>query len=277
MEAASLTEPNWDHAATGVWEAGRRAWPALELALPDFLGFASRERPWPDLSDELGADLYLAACCAFDTPGALQAFRTRMFPVVAHEARPYDGSLPFAEEVYQRLSEVMFVGGPDGLPKIRQYGGEGPLTKYIATAARRVALRMATKSARFQGEEALVEHFSQIHSQETAILKLQHRDLFNRALAIGLRALSDRERLILRLNLNHRVSTTKLAAMYSVTQPTISRWIQRAARTIFKTVKELVCDELEIDTRELQSLLFLVRSQIEISISQGDSTTTVPR
>ena len=217
-------------------------------------------------------DLNLAAACASNVPGALQAFRARMFPAVAQAARLYDGSLPFAEEVYQRVSELMFVGGPDGKPKILQYDGAGPLPKFIGTAARRIALRMATKSARFQGEEALVEHFSQIHSQETAILKHQHRDLFNRALAIGLRELSDRERMILRLNLNHRVSTTKLAAMYGVTQPTVSRWIQRAARTIFKKVKELVCDELEIDTRELQSLLFLVRSQIEISISQGDST-----
>lgn len=277
MEAACLTEPNRDGEAVQAWEAGKKAWPTLELSLPDFLGFASREPPWSELSGDIVSDLYLAAACAADVPGALQLFRMRMFPVVAHAARTYDASVPFAEEVYQRLCEVMFVGAPDSPAKIRQYGGEGPLAKYIGTAARRVALRMATKSARFQGEEALVEHFSQIHTQETAILKLQHRDLFNRALAIGLRALSDRERLVLRLNLNHRVSTTKLAAMYGVSQPTISRWIQRAARTIFKKVKELVCDELEIDTRELQSLLFLVRSQIEISISQGDSTTTLPR
>ncbi|HVZ88522.1 MAG TPA: hypothetical protein VHG72_16235 [Polyangia bacterium] len=245
--------------------------------MTDFACFVPPGAPLAKLPDELAADLYLAASCAFDVPGALQAFRERLFPAVAQAARLYDPSVPFAEEVYQRVSEAMFVGGPDGQPKIRRYVGDGPLAKYIGTAARRIALRMATNSARFKGEEALVDHLCQIHSQETTVLKRQHRDLFNRAVAIAVRQLSERERLILRLNLNQRVSTTKLASMYKVSQPTISRWIQRAARTIFLNVKELVCDELDIDTRELESLLLLVRSQIEISIfHSGDSTTTSP-
>jgi hypothetical protein len=98
-------------------------------------------------------------------------------------------------------------------------------------------------------------------------MKLRYRETFNRALSIALRQLPQRERLVLRMNLVERVSTTRIATLYKVSQPTVSRWIQRTARHIFATVKDLVCDELDIDTRELESLLLLVRSQIEITLS----------
>jgi hypothetical protein len=47
-------------------------------------------------------------------------------------------------------------------------------------------------------------------------------------------------------------------------------------RTIHDTVQELVCDELDIDTRELESLLSLVRSQIEIIISRASTIGAAP-
>jgi RNA polymerase sigma-70 factor (ECF subfamily) len=132
---------------------------------------------------------------------------------------------------------------------------------------------MATRSTRFQGEEALVQRFSEANDVEGNMLKRRHGEIFSHALSVALRELTTRDRLVLRMNVVDRISTTRIAAIYKVSQPTVSRWIQRSARTIFATVKDLVCDELEIDSRELDSLLVLVRSQIEITISQvnGDS------
>ena len=261
----------WDAEIRKAWDTGRRAWPSLDLPIAVFADFAARGRPLSELPDDLVGDVFLAAACATDVPNALKSFRNHVFSSLTHAVRIYDDSAPFAEEVYQRVCETMFVGGPDGQPKIARYKGDGPLARFIATAAGWIALRMATSSARFQGEEALVHHFSQIQTLETAFLKHQHRDVFNQALAIAVRQLSGRERLVLRLNLNEHVSTTRIAAMYKVSQPTVSRWIQRAARSIFSTVKELVCQQLDIDTRELESLLLMVRSQIEITISQAGS------
>jgi hypothetical protein len=57
--------------------------------------------------------------------------------------------------------------------------------------------------------------------------------------------------------------------MYNVSQPTVSRWIQKAAQEIFSNVKEIVREQLGVDTRDVASLLALVRSQIEITILQS--------
>jgi RNA polymerase sigma-70 factor (ECF subfamily) len=254
----------------------RQAWPHLELARPDFLAYlAAREIALSERPKEIIEDLYLASACHLNIAGALRAFRERYFQIVKLSVKSFDDSDNFAEEVYQRLSETLFVGQGGGTGKISRYSGDGALAGFVSTTARRIALRLSASAARFQGEEALMQQFSEIREQETTILKMQHREIFNRALSIALRQLPRRERLILRMNLIERVSTTRIAAMYKVSQPTVSRWIQRTAQTIFATVKDLVCDELAIDTRELDSLLLLVRSQIEITISQGTGASSI--
>ncbi len=249
------------------YEAGQRAWPEINLSFEEFAAFAdSRRPPEGPIPADFADDVFLACACARNVPHALRCFRDRFAPVVAAAVRRFDDSDAFAEEVYQRLSELLFVDGPEHPAKIGLYSGTGSLAAFVGTTARRIALRLTANSGRFQGEEALIQQFSQIHEQETSMLRMRHREIFNRALSVALRQLPRRERLILRMNLVERVSTTKLAAMYKVSQPTISRWIQKTAQNIFTTVKETVCDELEIDTRELESLLLLVRSQIEITI-----------
>jgi RNA polymerase sigma-70 factor (ECF subfamily) len=254
----------------------KKSWPALDLATSDFMDFL-RRRPLPDgqISDEALGDLYLACACFKNVPGALHSFQRRYLSVVIQAVKRFDGSVGFAEEVFQRLCETLFVGRAGAEPKIVRYRGKGALAGFVYTSARRMALRM-TKGAprRAKGEDALVDQFSQAYGMETMLLQREHQATFNRALASALRALPPRERLVLRLNLIEHVSTSEIAAMYKVSQPTISRWIQRAARSIFVAVKESICDQLDIDTRELRSLLILVRSQIEITISKGVGTSS---
>jgi RNA polymerase sigma-70 factor, ECF subfamily len=260
-----------------AYAVAQSAWPTLSLSLQDFEAFiVVHAMDLAELPDDRLADVFLACACCHKAPGALKCFHDQLFSVVALAARRFDDSPTFADEVYQHLCELLFVDGPNRPGRMVSYNGSGALAGFVTTAARRIALRMAASTARFQGEEALVAQFSRLQEQETAYLRREHQETFNRALALALRQLPRRERLILRMNLVERVSTTAIATMYKVSQPTVSRWIQRSAQTIFARVKELVCDELEIDTRELQSLLMLVRSQIEITISQGGASITTP-
>jgi RNA polymerase sigma-70 factor (ECF subfamily) len=255
---------------------GKTAWPSIELRSDELVEFMRRNAIDPNASAEILQDVFLACACGHGEPTALRCFRERYFHVVAAAVRSFDSSQEFAGEIYQRLSEALFVRGPSTEAKIQGYKGQGPLAGFVRTAARRIGLRMSAAAARFQGEEALVQQFSQVSELDATLLKLQCRQAINRALCIALRQLPRRERLILRMNLVEKVSTTRIAAMYKVSQPTVSRWIQRSAQTIHETVKELVCDELDVDTRELESLLSLVRSQIEITISQGSAIGTPP-
>jgi RNA polymerase sigma-70 factor len=262
----------------GAFSAASKAWPSIALPRPTFERYIVGHVLSPaEADDGCLRDLFLACACGHNLPGALQHFRAQYFPIVSLAVKTFDDSPAFAEEIYQRLSGVLFVDDGPRRAKILHYNGRGTLAGFVGTAAKRIALRITASAKRFQGEAELIEQFSQFDEQETTLMKVRYRETFNRALAIALRQLEKHERLILRMNLVERVSTTKIAALYKVSQPTVSRWIQRAARNIFATVKDLVCDELDIDTRELESLLLLVRSQIEVPISLAGSGTLVER
>jgi RNA polymerase sigma-70 factor (ECF subfamily) len=252
------------------------AWPTIGLCFADFAEFMRRHSIGPNTSNEINHDLFLACACGLGDPSALQHFRDRYFGVVATAVRSLDASPQYADEIFQRLQESLFVSPPGTDTKIQHYRGQGPLAGFVRTVARRIGMRVTAAAARFQGEEALAQEFSRASELEATVIKLQCRDAINRALCIALSQLPRRERLILRMNLVEKVSTTRIAAMYKVSQPTVSRWIQRSARAIQETVKVLVCDELDIDARELDSLLQLVRSQIEITISRGSSLGSPP-
>jgi RNA polymerase sigma-70 factor (ECF subfamily) len=257
--------------------AALAAWPDLVVPVKTFEDFLTRRRI--DLGVVASAvvqDLYLACACSAGAPGALVAFATKYRPVIAATARRFDPSDAFADEVEQRLNEALFVDTPDTPARIARYLGNGSLAGFVATTARRIALRLAGMAARFQGEEELVSQFADMPDQETLILKARYRETFNRALPLALRQLPRRDRIILRLNLIEHVSTTKLAVMYGVNQSTVSRWLSRAAEKIFLSVKELVCDELDVNTREMGSLLALVRSQIELTLTSTESELGEP-
>lgn len=228
----------------------------------------------------LAQDLYLACGCGRGNAAAIKSFREIYRPLVRKVAARFDRSGAFADEVEQQLNETLLVKTAETPPRIEQYKGNGPLGAFVATAARNIANRLAQRSTRFQGEEALARQFFEAPDMETTILKNRYREIFNKALVMAIRSLPRRDRLILHWNLIGKVSTTKLAASYGVSQPTMSRWIQRSAQRIFSEAKRVIRDELDLDTVELSSIFAMVRSQIEITISLSrtgqDSRDDVP-
>ena len=260
-----------------VWAIGSAAWPGLVLPANDLGAYLSARAISVDESNpDLARDLYLACACTEKVPGAVRAFNESYFPLVEAIARQFDGSSAFADEIKQRLCEGLFVETSESTARIGTYAGSGPLAGFVGTAVRRHAMRLKENAGRFQGEEELVERFAVDLDPETSILRDHYRTIFNRALAQSLRRLPRRDRIILRLNLVERVSTERIARMHGVSQPTISRWIQHAAATIFASVRELIGAQLAVDTAELDSILQLVRSHIDLTFSHGSEVGGTP-
>ena len=61
-----------ERAITEAWEAGKAAWPDVELAREDFA--AHLETVDPTAVSQFPADLYLAAACIVRDPAALNIF-----------------------------------------------------------------------------------------------------------------------------------------------------------------------------------------------------------
>jgi RNA polymerase sigma-70 factor, ECF subfamily len=227
----------------------------------------------------LAAERYLAFACARRAPQAIESFQSVYASAIDEGAGSVDRSAAFIDEVRQRVLELLFVDGPAGTPRILQYKGQGPLAAWLRIMAKRIALRLvsADRAERLVSDEALASELADTCDQELVLLRTHYSKLFREALVVAIRSLPPRDRLLLQMNLVGGISTVRISKMYRVNQSTISRQLQRAANKTFDLVRERLREELGIVSEELESLLAIIRSHIDMTLScleQGPSSET---
>jgi RNA polymerase sigma-70 factor (ECF subfamily) len=226
-------------------------------------------------SPTLAAERYLAIACAAGVPGAAEIFQK--FYTDAIEGGVRSVTREHVEELRQRVLELLFVGSPQNGPRIGQYKGQGPLAAWLRTTAKRVALRAATadKAEKLVAEDSLANELADSCDQELALLRTHYSGLFRDALASALRELPAKDRMLLQLSLVGGISTVRIGKMYGVNQSTISRQLQRAASKTFDIVRLKLRSELGILSEEVESLLAIVRSHIEMTLSCFEEPPTI--
>jgi RNA polymerase sigma-70 factor len=71
----------------------------------------------------------------------------------------------------------------------------------------------------------------------------------------------------LRLHLVNGVSAEKIGKMFSVSQPTISRWLAAAREKLLEDIKRDLGARLGTSSTELASLAGMVASRLDLSLS----------
>jgi RNA polymerase sigma-70 factor (ECF subfamily) len=177
-----------------------------------------------------------------------------------------------AEEVQQELAQRLLVAdAPEHprLPRIASYNGRGPLDSWVAVSAQRTALNMLQRQrtgvpdATAELERVLTES----PDPELQVARAHLKENFEWAMRTALRALSPRDRLLLRLSVVSGLSCRKLGVMHGVHAATAARWIERIRDELFASIQRTLRDRQGIDPADLPSLLGLVRSRLELSLS----------
>jgi RNA polymerase sigma-70 factor, ECF subfamily len=256
-------------AAHFVASAGMARWPELTVDRVALARYLAETPGVPTLSPTLGAERCLAFACAVGVPHAAEIFQKCYVEAIDGGARSVDASHAHVEEVRQHVLELLFVGSPPSGPRIAQYKGQGPLGAWLRTTAKRVALRMSTaeKAERLVSEDALANELADSCDQELALLRTHYSGIFRHALAEALRELPARDRMLLQLSLVGGISTGRIGRMYQLNQSTISRQLQRAACKTLEIVRRRLQADLGIVSEEVESLLAIVRSHIEMTLS----------
>lgn len=248
------------------WPTFRVPWPEVLSALGGGTGGAEAARPdHPHL-----ADMYLVCGCLRRDPEALRTFDEHWLRASVAVVARLDPSPDFQSEVCQLLRERLLVGGGAQPARLGQYRGEGPLRGWLAVAAQRLALDLLRqRGGRTQPrrEEALAHHLASAPAADLALVKARHKQDFEQALRAGLGALSSRDRLLLNLSIVEGFSLQRIGKMYGVDQSTVSRWLARARDQILETIRAELAARLGLDHRELESLVGLVGSQVDISLA----------
>lgn len=257
----------------GMIRAGKQAWPGVHLADETFLAhlaarLAERE-PERALRALHGVDLYLACACAQSDPAALSFFDRRFLARIPEVLGAMDPSGALAEEVEQRVREKLLLPGPGGRARIAEYGGRGPLLTWV----RATAVRTATDLRRGEKEEVSVDEVEpfaqQLHSgdPELEYIKAAHREDFRAAFNAALESLSPQQRNVLRLYLIDRLNIAAIGKLYDTHRSTIARWIVDARGQLLDQTRQILARKLRLSAPELESLMGLVRSQLDLSIN----------
>lgn len=251
--------------------AARAAWPEVALPVEDFLGHVARHLPAQGAAEVLrqlhGADLYLACACVRGTPAALRAFEQHVLKKVPGRLGP----LPRAtvDEVLQVLRERLLLGRDGAPPKLMDYSGRGPLVAWVRITAARLAGELARRDGRQELFDEPPEALARMLSTEGPdheLLRRDSRELLTDVLQKVLAALPERERTLLRLHHLHGFTMDRLAVVYGESRSTMQRQVAHARERLLKLTRAELAARMRLEATELESLLGLVRSRLDLSL-----------
>ena len=271
--AAGLDLRSLDEALCAQLKSGREAWP--EVSLPDavFIGHLA-DRAGAEGARSLGtlhgADLYLACACARLDPRALRAFDEKVLPAVSHALRKWDPSFGLVDEVEQTLRQRLLVAPAGFAPKIADYSGRGPLTKWLRAAAIRTAISMRRggKKEVALEDEAIADWSTPLSDPELDFIKGRYRAEFGDAFRAAMASLTSQERNVLRLHLLDGLNIEQIGNLYGTHRSTVARWIARSREGLLEETRRRLGEKLSLGRAELESLMGLLRSQLDVSINR---------
>ena len=266
----------------------RQAWPQLHMPTPIFLEhLVTCGLPWIDRDDVQGwlsrmhpEDLYLARCCVEQLPGAAEAFcalhRGELERVAARFARD-DAS---REDMTQHLLARQLVGAPGRPAKLTEYSGQGFLLNWLRVSASRALIDLErARSGVERHRTSLDEHPGLLEAHlsgadlELELIKQHYRQVFKQAFLQAIAALEPRQRLLLRHHVIEGLTIDQIGALYGVHRATAARWLEAARHALAQQTRALASRALSLDRAELDSIMALIMSRLDVSMERALGAT----
>lgn len=173
------------------------------------------------------------------------------------------------DEVHQRLRQKLLVAESDEPPDITKYAGRGRLSGWVRVTAIRLALKLLREQKRdTPTSDKLMQAITPCDDDpELVYFKHLYRREFKAAFVEAMASLSSRERNLLRHQLIDGLSIDQIGALYQVHRSTAARWLARIRQGLALSIRRLMIEQLGIPKGEYESILRLIRSRMELSIS----------
>jgi len=249
---------------------GAAAWPMIAIEDDDFLRWIGERLPEEGAVDAIAglhaADLLLACACARGLPAALTLFDQRYLSEAGTALERSATLASVRDEVLQQLRQKLLVtdGGRPG--RIAEYAGRGPLASWVRSAAIRTGLNATRGAAKAPGDDAILEVSGGTPDPELDYMKRRYTAEFQAAFQAALEGLTPRERNLLRMHTIDGLNLDQIGAVHRVHRATVARWIAAARESLLERTRKGLEEKLKLQGSEFESLMGLVRSQLDLSI-----------
>lgn len=266
--SAFRREPELEAQLRAILAAARERWPNLSVTDSEFLQYVGAR--WPaDATVRLGAlqlsDLYLACALARRDSRAIRALEERILPRV--HLRRRDRSPELVEEIRQELLRRLFVADGEQQPRILKYTGKGSLEAWVAVTATHIAVDLQRRQPVEETLDDKANDLLQESDPELAFIKRRYRSEFKLAFRQALEQISPHHRRVLRQSVLEGLSIDALGDHYGVHRATAARWLVAARKELLDQTRALLTQKLRVSTGELDSLLGMIRSQLDVSLT----------
>lgn len=233
-------------------ERGSKAWPKLKLDADEFLEWLG-----PRAGDDAlhAEDLWLARACVLGVAGAVKTFeREVLAPALAVVPEPD------REDVGQRVMERLLAGGK---PKLAEFEGRGPLSKWLKLVVLREA-RAEQQAPQPELAERLSGAF--MPAPDSALIKARSQAQLKRALIAAVQELDEQDRKLLALHHLDGVPHGQIGKAVDIPRSTIAWKLQQARQRVLEATKRHLLKS-GLQPKEVDSLFGLVSSQVDMSLS----------
>jgi RNA polymerase sigma-70 factor (ECF subfamily) len=174
----------------------------------------------------------------------------------------------FSDEVKQHLREKLLTGER---PRILEYAGIGDLGRWLRAVATRTAIDLTRAESReIADDDALANRAVLDEDPEIAHIKNAYASDFRIAFKDALTSLDEKTRNTLRLYYVQGLKLEELAALQKVVPSTVSRRLAQARGALLERTKQGLRDRLRVSNRDVESILRLIESRLELPYSALD-------
>ena len=216
-------------------------------------------------------DLAFARACAAGDAAALARFDREFAPALRPALARLGLDDAGIDETLQRVRTELLAPRPEGEPRILGYSGRGPLLAWLRSVAVRSGLRMIRTTPRHEELDDDAAPGGIADDAELAYMKKTYGEVFRRAFRTALAALPAKDRLLLKQRFRHHLGVEDLGRLHGVNPGTISRWVAAARDALAKGTREAMMAELGVAKDDVSSILRLIESQIDLTLSTVES------
>jgi RNA polymerase sigma-70 factor, ECF subfamily len=247
--------------------SARRRWPGIEVS---DAAFARRAAQAGALADLHASDLYLAMACVAGHPQALSAFLGEIVPRARGAIAKTLTDPNLIQQAEDRVVQKLLVASDGKPPRLEEYAGRGTLASWVCVAAVRTAIEVSRLKAPASVPLDSAQFAAGVvaGAADLELIRRLHAEDFRGALAEALRGLAADERNLLRLSVLKDVGIDRLAVLFQAHRSTIARRLQRIRKKLLDDTRRGLGKRVGVRGAELDSLMRVVRSQLELSLSR---------
>jgi RNA polymerase sigma-70 factor, ECF subfamily len=251
---------------------GAEAWPEVELAPARFAAALARRLDATSTQDVLALlhhDVYLAIACADNDPVAIAACDRHCARELEFAARRLRATTTELEDARSELRRLLFTSDDERTAAVVSFTGRGDLRGYARViAARLLARRRQRQRSEITLEDEMLDAVTPALDPEVAFLREQYRADVDAAFRVAIASLSERSRAVLRYHLLDGWTIDQIGAEYRVHRATAARWLTSAREDLGARIRAELCERLAIPLSQVDSIIALVTSRIEISLER---------